>query len=673
MRPLSFVVAPVLAALTACAPPIYDPREPEPWQSPPRATTPQVVHGELPPQRFEAPAQFDHARPSPVRVDERTLPQLSTRGRCVAAGAVPEPTPQRGAGTVAPRSSAPAGSSAKAAEPSTTAPPPAPAAGGSSAPPRAPAVGGSSAPQPEPAVEGTAPPESSMDEASASAPASKDDAAPSEDSRPRRSQRKAKGDSRREADAPPTQTAEQHEEQEQVVVVPPEPPPSAVGWGRSIFLSNDDSMSLSSAQRILFAIETGQKIPLEHIRKHEFLNYFSFATAPVGPTHDFSVLGQMAPSRLRPSTYTLALAVAGRPVRAMERRNVALTLVLDRSGSMRAEGRMEYLKQGLYRMMSELQPGDLLSLVTFDHRVCVPLQNFVVGRDDPRVLERVLRALQPAGKTNLHAGLRRGYELADVAYQPHYTNRVLLITDALSNVGETNPATLAMISDYYDARRIRLSGIGVGQEFNDALLNRLTEAGRGAYVFLGSEAEVETIFGRRFTSLVETIANDVHFRLQLPPTLRIVAFHGEEASTVKSDVQAVHFFADSRQLFLAELEAWEGKLRPQDGILLEIDYLDAETGAPTTESYAIGVDRMLESSVNVQKAEVVVRFIDGLETLATPPFPGAVPAPGACAQVRQELGELARGVLDPEVERMLRLWDRACGQAPVGRPPRKAY
>ena len=44
------------------------------------------------------------------------------------------------------------------------------------------------------------------------------------------------------------------------------------------------------------------------------------------------------------------------------------------------------------------------------------------------------------------------------------------------------------MSRFYDSRRIRLSGVGVGSSFNDYLLDRLTERGKGAYVFLGSDA-----------------------------------------------------------------------------------------------------------------------------------------------------------------------------------------
>jgi len=52
-------------------------------------------------------------------------------------------------------------------------------------------------------------------------------------------------------------------------------------FGASIYLSNDDTMSLSSAQRVMFAIDGFLPIPREHIRPHELLNYFSFETAPI--------------------------------------------------------------------------------------------------------------------------------------------------------------------------------------------------------------------------------------------------------------------------------------------------------------------------------------------------------------------------------------------------------
>ena len=67
-------------------------------------------------------------------------------------------------------------------------------------------------------------------------------------------------------------------------------------YGGETWLSNDDSMSLASAQRLLWAVDNHRSWTASQIRPHELLNYFSFDTVPVAPgaQHDdtrFSVLG----------------------------------------------------------------------------------------------------------------------------------------------------------------------------------------------------------------------------------------------------------------------------------------------------------------------------------------------------------------------------------------------
>ncbi len=460
----------------------------------------------------------------------------------------------------------------------------------------------------------------------------------------------------------------------------PAPPPTIAAdddrfndWGQAIYLSNDDTMSLSSAQRVMFAIDGFLPLPAEHIRPHEMLNYFSFDTAEVPDTDDFSVDASIAEKPGEAGIYSLALAVSGRPVSLQTRRHGNIAFVIDRSGSMSAEGRMEYLKRGLLRSLAETKTGDVLHFVLFDHEVCTPIKNFVVGRDSTAALERMIRAFRPRGSTDVHAGLREGYAVADAAYRPEYTNRLVLITDALANTGVTDHDMIATIGKFHDTRRIRLSGVGVGREFNDALLDRLTERGKGAYVFLGSEAEVDAVFGSRFISLIETTASDVHFRLHLPPSLRMNVFYGEEASVVKEDVQAIHYFANTSQLFLSDLMAKGGRLRPQDGVMLTVEYEHPETGDEMVEEYAFRLGDIARESRNVKKGRLVMAFVDGLASMASRPDPerrhhgpagwldeGAF---SECEAGRAALSTMARGVDDdPEVRRVLGLWEKYCSR-----------
>lgn len=672
---------------------------------PPHPQPPPIAHdpgpGELPPHRFTARPPTGNAYPVAQPVSFATLPAMVRSTKCTNAGSVPEGRPGQNPLRAAKKKKGKSGSTPGHVPYAPTATAQATPADDASSRAEAEAKSAtgaaSNAPAAEPAGEAE-PSWSGADLADADggmpAPESAEPAqvavdTHSRDPRAKRDARRSRREAKRAHDralaaapqAPPA-TAE-------AIMVAPEPPPLVwpppeEGWGAATYLSNDDTMSLSSAQRMIFAIDEHLPLPPQHVRPHELLNYFSFETSVPAEGHDFAVHAQLAPSRIEPGLYTLGLAIAGRPVGREGRRNAALTLVVDRSGSMKQEGRMDFLKRGLLRMVRELKDGDVIHVVTFDHRVCNPLRNFVVGRDDLDVLTDTIHGIKPSGRTNLHAGLQLGYQLADASYQPTHTNRVMVITDALANTGVTDARTMAMVADWYDARRIRLSGIGVGREFDDALLDRLTERGRGAYVFLGSAAEVDAVFGHRFGSLVETVANDVHFRLHLPPSLRMQAFHGEEASTVKADVQAVHFFADTSQLLLADLEAWQGELRPQDDLMLEVEYQHPETGQTLVEDHVLRIGELTERDANVRKAEVVMQFVEALQRQTQRGAPaGWQPRPGTwldaaaleeCTQTRQDLRELAAGSRDPEVTRVLSLWDGYCARFEGnagGRPGRK--
>lgn len=451
-------------------------------------------------------------------------------------------------------------------------------------------------------------------------------------------------------------------------------------WGAAIYLSNDDTMSLSSAQRLIYAVEQFAPIPAEHIRPHEFLNYFSFQSAPVAHDHDFSVQAQIAPNPEDPGSLALGFVVQGRPLSTATRRNANLSYVIDRSGSMQAEGRMEYLKEGLLRSLSELKHGDIVHLNVFDDVPCQLAQNFVVGRDSMAELRSLIDRIQPLGSTNLHGGLEQGYAVADAAYQAGYTNRVIMITDANANTGVTDEELISLVGKHYDQRRIRLSGVGVGRDFNDALLDRLTERGKGAYVFLGSNAEVDAVFGPRFVSLIETVATDVHFRMQLPPSLALKTFYGEEASTNKEQVQAIHYFANTSQMFLSDVVSRSGSLPSSDDLLLTIEYEDPESGQARREDFVWNLGQIAGANANLNKAILVSRFARDIAQIAarTPDTFGYAPgswydsaAYSQCQDTRAALSRLAAPIHhDQEVTKVTSLWDTYCSRYHASVPQR---
>ncbi len=438
-----------------------------------------------------------------------------------------------------------------------------------------------------------------------------------------------------------------------------------------IYLSNDDTMSLSSAQRLMYAIDEFAPIRKEEIRPHEFLNYFTFEASPVEAEHDFSVLPRILVHPEDPNKWTLGLSVSGRTLTREQRRNANLSFVLDRSGSMSQEGRIDFVRRGLQQALTQVKDGDILHMTLFDSKECQLAENFVVGRDSLHHLQHMVERISPQGSTDLDAGLRRGYQAADAGYRPEYGNRVILITDALTNTGRTDEDLIALVGKQYDDRRVRLSGVGVGRNFNDSLLDELTERGKGAYVFLGKGEEVDRVMGTGFTSLIEPIGTNVHFVLHLPPSLEMKTFYGEEASMAKEKVQAIHYFSGTKQMFLVDVASKEGRLPETDDIMFTIEYTHPDSGQSRVEEYAYRLMDIHKPSPSLNKAHLVSLFARELSKLADRPVPSQTrrspetwndpEAFRICLDVRDRLEKLAHPLAgDDEAHKIRVLWDTYC-------------
>ena len=391
--------------------------------------------------------------------------------------------------------------------------------------------------------------------------------------------------------------------------LPPEQPTAdpVIDWGGTIHLSNDDSMSLASAQRLLYALDREIPFSLDQIRPHELLNYFTFDTVqPMG--EDLFAVSASAEATAE-AQVSLALTIQGA---TPTRPPLDLTILVDRSGSMDAEGRMDYTKRALHRMARQLGPGDRIDIVLFDDQACAPLEHFVIGRDDSDILARTIERMQPRGSTDLDLGLREAYRIAKSHNEDAArSRRVIAFTDAILNTGDVNPHTVTEVGNALEQQGVRLTGVGVGREFRDDVLNMLTEKGKGAYVFLGSERVVDRLFGTGFAALVQTIALDVHFALNLPPSLGMTRFYGEESSTNAEDIQAVNFQAGNSQVFLQDLAVKGDQLQRGETISLDLSWDDPRTGQRRVQAYQTTIGRALDANpYNSRKARALIAWTD---------------------------------------------------------------
>ncbi|NNE11525.1 MAG: DUF3520 domain-containing protein [Ilumatobacter sp.] len=355
----------------------------------------------------------------------------------------------------------------------------------------------------------------------------------------------------------------------------------------STFALDVDTGSFTVGRRWL---DEGALPPRESVRPEEYVNAFDYDYDV--PRRGLELTVDGGPSPFDDDNVLVRIGVQGEIVDDRDRGPAALTFVIDTSGSMDRDDRLGLVKESLKVLVDELEDDDTVAIVTYDDRSGVVLEPTEV-RDRDEILDAI-DDLRPGGSTNLEAGLREGYALADDAFRRDGINRVVLASDGVANVGVTDPDELArMIRDDAD-RGIHLVTVGFGMgNFNDVTMEQLADQGDGFYAYVDTEDEAERLFEDELTSTLLTIAKDAKIQVEFDPEIveayRLIGFENRgvlDSDFRDDDVDAGELGAGHQVTAIYEIELERGVdlddrgdigevfLRwedPDDGDVIEID------------------------------------------------------------------------------------------------------
>ncbi|HEU4537118.1 MAG TPA: hypothetical protein VFS00_23515, partial [Polyangiaceae bacterium] len=117
---------------------------------------------------------------------------------------------------------------------------------------------------------------------------------------------------------------------------------------------------------------------------------------------------------------------------------------------------------------------------------------------------------------------------------------------------------IAQKSDSENKEGIYLVGVGVGDGVNDTLMDAVTDAGNGAYLYLDSAEEAQRMLGQRFAESVEVGARNVQVKARLPWYMSMRRFYGEEYSTDPYRVKPQHLAPGDSMVISQVLASCQG-------------------------------------------------------------------------------------------------------------------
>jgi len=423
-----------------------------------------------------------------------------------------------------------------------------------------------------------------------------------------------------------------------------------------LYLSPDDSNSMSSpVQAREAAFGTFSSLSAVPIRPWEFFNYYDFDYPPAEPG-----TVNVTPELMATSTageYILQIGVSSATMSEASRPPVNLTLVLDTSGSMSGHS-MDMLKATGFAIAASLREGDTVSMVTWNTSNAEVLASHIVQQPNDPILLSAIQALEASGGTDLHGGLVAGYDLAQRVYDKARINRLLLVSDGGANVGVTDIELIGSHADANDEDGIYLIGVGVGDSstYHDDLMDAVTDAGKGASVFIASEDEARRMFHRDFIKTTEIAARNVQLQLDLPPGFSIVKFSGEEYSTDPAEIEPQHLAPNDSMVFHQRIATCDPQSVVDDMPLgVTVAFQDGRTRQPHQVSVTIPFGARLRApSARMHKGVAVSAYADALKEIRD----SGPRADELLAQARADL-ETATSVSpgDPDLGEMLSVLD----------------
>ncbi len=314
------------------------------------------------------------------------------------------------------------------------------------------------------------------------------------------------------------------------------------------------------------------------------------------------------------------------------RQRLVLGVALDVSPSMDGE-RIFFAKSALLKLLDILEPGDVLVVVGFCRKPFVIYGPKVIeSKDDVIEAKRAIAAAKTCPGTNIADALVETIKLVKEQLKEGGVGRILLVTDGQPTVGEKRPEKIEeKVFKALGDREIPIVAIGVGKEYNEAILLRLADATNGDTEHISDILQLEEIVVKEALKAAQVIAQNVELHIDTPPGVEVQVYGRKTRREGRTLIVSVGYISGG------EVEDVAGDIIasdvPPEGFeaRFKLKYIDPNTqlpiesqsiavkvrvGTPTfTQQYVINKVEMIRSSEQLKQAIISRNYKEAIKYL----------------------------------------------------------
>lgn len=197
-----------------------------------------------------------------------------------------------------------------------------------------------------------------------------------------------------------------------------------------------------------------------------------------------------------------------------------IVFVLDTSGSMREDGKLEQAKKALKFGLDSLKPGDRFTVMNFATTVN-SFSSTLMNQSELAAAKKWVDALESTGGTAINEALLEALKLQTNDKQRNFT--IIFFTDGKPTVGEVNVNTILTNVDRAATANTRIFTFGVGYDLDASFLDRLAEKHKATSSFVKPSEDMEIKVSTFFSQINQPVLTDL--KLSTTSDIRLVEMY----------------------------------------------------------------------------------------------------------------------------------------------------